>query len=173
VSWSGVLYRSTSPRYANKGDLLTGAGSKTAGARWNPPNSFHTIYTSLDPHTAIDEALAHFVRYDLPVAKCMPRVIVSIDAQLGRILDLTDGLVRRILGVSGRRLRDEPWRELQEQGREALTQALGRLAHDAGWEGPLVSSSARKEGVNLIVFPANLVTPGSWLGIINEAELRP
>src|SRR5262249_5609496 len=39
-AWAGTLYRSASPRYANRDDLLTGAGSKTAGARWNPPNSF-------------------------------------------------------------------------------------------------------------------------------------
>jgi RES domain-containing protein len=60
VRWSGVVYRSASPRYANKGDLLTGVGSKTAGARWNPPRSFPTVYSSLDPHTALDEVLAHF-----------------------------------------------------------------------------------------------------------------
>ena len=49
VRWSGVVYRSASPRYANKDDLLTGVGSKTAGARWNPPKSFPTVYSSLDP----------------------------------------------------------------------------------------------------------------------------
>src|ERR1700731_4517438 len=79
IPWTGVLYRSASPRYANKDDLLTGTGSKTAGARWNPPNSFRTVYTSLDPHTAVDEALAHFVYYGLPIAKAMPRIIVSAD----------------------------------------------------------------------------------------------
>jgi RES domain-containing protein len=171
ISWSGELYRSSSPRYANKDDLLTGAGSKTAGARWNPPNSFRTVYTSLDPHTAVDEALTHFVDYGLPIAKAMPRVIVSLKACLRRVLDLTDGTIRRLLGVSKRRLLDEPWREQQKKGREALTQAIGRLAFDADWEGLLVASAARRGGVNLIIFPANLDAPGSWLKIINKAEL--
>jgi RES domain-containing protein len=59
IRWQGVVDRSASPRYANRDDLLTGAGSRTAGARWNPPNSFCTIYLSLDPYTALDEVLAH------------------------------------------------------------------------------------------------------------------
>jgi RES domain-containing protein len=171
ISWHGELYRSSAPRYANKDDLLTGAGSKTAGARWNPPNSFRTLYSSLDPHTAIDEALSHFAHYALPIAPAMPRVIVSLEARLARVLDLTDGTVRRILGVSRRRLVDEPWRENQKMGREALTQAIGRLAFDAEWEGLLVPSAARRGGINLIVFPANVDAPASWLRIINKAEL--
>jgi RES domain-containing protein len=100
IPWSGSLYRSASPRYANKDDLLTGVGSKTAGARWNPPNSFRTVYTSLDPETALAEVLAHFRHYGFPVSKAMPRVIVSLEAKLQRVLDLTDGAVRRVLGVS-------------------------------------------------------------------------
>ena len=47
-SWGGVVYRSTSVRYANRDDLLTGAGSKTARARWNPPGGMAAVYTSLD-----------------------------------------------------------------------------------------------------------------------------
>src|ERR1700687_5970826 len=66
--WSGVFYRSSSPRYANKDDLLTGAGSKTAGGRWNPPDSFRVVYSSLDPLTAAEEALAHFRHYGLAIS---------------------------------------------------------------------------------------------------------
>ena len=76
--WSGVVYRSASPRYANKDDLLTGVGSKTAGGRWNPPKSFPTVYSSLDPHTALDEVLAHFRYYGFPIESAMPRVTVSV-----------------------------------------------------------------------------------------------
>src|SRR5436309_13486046 len=75
--WAGELYRSASPRYANKDDIITGAGSKAAGARWNPPGSFSTVYASLDVETALAEALAHFRHYGLRVLKAMPRVLVS------------------------------------------------------------------------------------------------
>jgi filamentous hemagglutinin len=170
VPWSGVVYRSASPRYANKGDLLTGVGSKTAGARWNPPKSFPTIYASLDPHTALDEILAHFRYYKIPIEAAMPRVTVSVQVRLGTVLDLTDGRTRSRLRVSERRMLDEPWREEQKLGREALTQALGRLAHELGWEGLLVPSAAMKGGTNLIVFPANLSRRSS-LEIINVGDL--
>ena len=82
VRWSGVVYRSASPRYANKDDLLTGVGSKTAGARWNPPRSFPTVYSSLDPYTALDEVLAHFRYYGFPIESAMRRVTVSVRARL-------------------------------------------------------------------------------------------
>jgi RES domain-containing protein len=170
VRYSGVVYRSASPRYANKDDLLTGVGSKTAGARWNPPKSFPTVYSSLDPHTALDEVLAHFRYYKIPVESAMPRVTVSVRVRLGRVLDLANGKTRSALRVSERRMLDEPWREEQKAGREALTQALGRLAYELGWEGLLVPSAARKEGMNLIVFPANLYQRGC-LEIINVGDL--
>src|SRR4051794_26356309 len=170
VRWTGTVYRSASPRYANRDDLLTGVGSKTAGARWNPPRSFPTVYSSLDPHTALDEVLAHFRYYGIPIASAMPRVTVSIQVRLGRVLDLTGGPTRSTLRVSERRMLREPWRAAQQAGREALTQALGRLAHDLGWEALLVRSAARRGGVNLIVFPENLSRRSS-LEIINVGEL--
>jgi RES domain-containing protein len=170
VRYSGVVYRSASPRYANKNDLLNGVGSKTAGARWNPPKSFPTVYSSLDPHTALDEVLAHFRYYKIPVESAMPRVTVSIRVRVGTVLDLTDGKTRSALRVSERRMLDEPWREEQKAGREALTQALGRLTHELGWEGLLVPSAARREGMNLIIFPANLSRRSS-LEILNVGDL--
>jgi RES domain-containing protein len=170
VRWSGVVYRSATPRYANKDDLLTGVGSGSAGARWNPPRSFPTVYASLDPHTALDEVLAHFRHYGIPIESAMPRVTVSVRVRLARALDFTDGPTRSALRVSAQRMVDEPWREKQESGREALTQALGRLAHELGWEGLLVPSAARRGGVNLILFPDNLGR-ASTLEIVNVGEL--
>jgi filamentous hemagglutinin len=170
IRWSGVVYRSASPRYANKDDLLTGVGSKRAGARWNPPRSFPTVYASLDPHTSLDEVLAHFRHYGIPIESAMPRVTVSVHVWLGRVLDLTDGPTRSALRVSAPRMLDEPWREKQAAGREALTQALGRLAHELGWEALLVPSAARPGGVNLILFAANL-SGRSSLEIVNVGEL--
>lgn len=169
--WTGIVYRSVSPRYANTGDLLSGVGAKTAGGRWNPPRSFRTIYASTDPHMALDEVLAHFRHYHLDIATAMPRVIVSVEVHLHRLLYLTDRAIRRRLGVSRKRIMSEAWRELQAQGRESLTQAIGRLTHAEGWDGMLVPSSSRGEGKNLVIFPENFVASDSRLEIINESEL--
>jgi RES domain-containing protein len=101
----------------------------------------------------------------------MPRVIVALKAKLERVLDLRDGGVRRVLGVSEKRMLTEPWREEQKKGHEALTQALGRLAFDLDYQGLLVPSAARRGGSNLILFPANLNPPASWVRIVNRDEL--
>jgi RES domain-containing protein len=173
TNWRGELFRSASPKYASKDDIVTGAGAKTAGGRWNPRASFNTVYASLDVETAVAEALQHFLYYAFPISKAMPRVIVALEAKLGRALDLRDGDTRRVLGVSERRMLDEPWRQEQKKGREALTQAIGRLAFEADIQGLLVPSAARKGGGNLILFPANLDPPKSWLRVINRGALPP
>ena len=100
----------------------------------------------------------------------MPRVTVSVRVRLDRVLDLTEGPTRSSLRASARRMLDEPWRQEQAAGREALTRALGRLAHELGWEGLLVPSAARRGGVKLILFPDNLAR-GSTLEIVNVGEL--
>jgi RES domain-containing protein len=100
VPWSGDVYRSTSPKYAGRDDLATGAGAKENGGRWNPPGSFHTIYSSLDPETAMAEALAHFRRFGFPLSSAMPRVFAAMKAKLSRVLDLRLGTVRSTLKVS-------------------------------------------------------------------------
>jgi RES domain-containing protein len=170
-AWAGVVYRSASVRYANRDDLLTGAGSKSAGARWNPPGSAATVYTSLDFPTAIAEALAHHRYYGFAIETALPRVLVAIQVRLQRVLKLTDPKVRRTLGMTRDQLLSEDWRACNLSGEEALPQAIGRLAWDAEWEGLEVPSAANIGGVNLIVFPGNLLIPRSYLLIINRDQL--
>ena len=170
LEWSGVVYRSASVQYANKDDVLTGLGSKRTGARWNARDSFRTVYTSLDLQTALAESLAHCRYYGLPLETITPRVFIAIRLRVQRILDLTQGSIRKTLKTSLRSLCEEAWRDLQEQGREARTQALGRIAYEAEWEGLLVPSTAHRGGANLVIFPANLLA-GSWMEIVNRAEL--
>jgi hypothetical protein len=74
-----------------------------------------------------------------------------------------------VLRVSLRRLIDERWQEKQERGREALTQAIGRIARDSGFEGLLVPS-AQGSGQNLVIF-ADRLLHGSRLTIINVGKL--
>jgi RES domain-containing protein len=170
-SWSGVVYRSASVAYANRDDLLTGLGAKIAGARWNPPNGMATVYSRLSIQTATEEALAHHRYFGFPIETALPKVIVSIRVSFQRILDLTDGRKRKLLGVSRERLLDEDWRRKNAGGMEGLTQAIGRLAWEGGWEGLLAPSSADRKGKNLVIFQENLVPPESYLLIINREQL--
>ena len=110
------------------------------------------------------ESLAQHRHYGIPDADALPRILLAIDARLGACVDLTDGRARRTLRVSRRRMRNEPWRRKQNAGREALTQAIGRAAFEAGLEALLVPSAAVAGGSNLLVFPA-LLRPGSRLRV--------
>jgi RES domain-containing protein len=171
--WAGFVYRSAAPAYANRDDLITGAGAKKAGGRWSPRGSFHTVYASLEFETAAAEALAHYRRFRIPEHAAMPRVFAALEVRLTRVLDLRRGQVRSALKVSAERLTDEEWWKLQKRGKEAITQALGRLAWLAKWQALIVPSAARPGGANLIVFPANLGPPGSWLKIHKPDDLPP
>jgi len=171
--WSGIVFRSASVGYANRDDLLTGAGAKVNGARWNPPNSVATVYASLEIQTATAEALAHHRYFGLGVETALPRVLVSIGANLQRVLNLVDQQPRRALALNRGQLIGEDWRAENAAGKESLTQAVGRLAWEAEWEGLLVPSAADPGGVNLIVFPGNLMSPVSYLLIINRDQLPP
>ena len=173
VEWSGFIFRSASPEYAGRDDLITGAGAKSTGGRWNPRGGFRTVYASLDFDTAAAEALAHHRRYGIPEHKAMPRLFAALEVRLSRVLDLRQGPVRSTLRVSANRLTAEEWWKSQKRGEEALTQAIGRLAWHAGWQALLVSAAARPGGSNLIVFPANLEPPSSWLRIPRPSDLHP
>ena len=54
-AWTGIAYRSASPRYASGPDLVSGVGSRRYGARWNPKGAFLAVYVSLDLETAMAE----------------------------------------------------------------------------------------------------------------------
>jgi RES domain-containing protein len=171
-SWSGVAYRVARPRYANATDLLSGAGSRDCGGRWNPLASFATVYASLELETALDEFLEQQRQNGFSIAQALPLVVAAFRVRLERVLDLTDGHVRRSLEISLARIAREPWRVMQDCGEEAITQAIGRIARVSGFEGLLVPSLARAHGTNLAVFPDRL-QERSQLDIINVDELPP
>jgi RES domain-containing protein len=165
----GVVYRCTEPAYATEADLLTGAGSRRHGARWNAPSSFATAYASFSDLTALAESKANHVYYGLDPADVLPRTLVAVDIRLGKVLDLTDGKVRKALGISSERMRMDDWRSFNRKGMEALTQAIGRAAYEVGLEGLVVP--ACDGGKNLVMFPGNLQR-ASNVAIRNAERLR-
>ena len=100
----------------------------------------------------------------------MPKLVNGVEVHLHRVLDLTAGPVRRRLVLSWDRLIGERWWEQQANDEEALTQAVGRAAWEAGLEGLLAPSAARAGGVNLVYFPERKL-PQSSLTIIHPEEL--
>ena len=168
---TGILYRVASVRRANPADLIAGVGSQRTGGRWTPPGAFRAVYASRDGATALDEARQQNLRLGVPPWMALPLVLTALKADLGPALDVTDGRVRRAFRVSRDRMLAEPWWLLQDQGREALTQALGRIARDHGFAALLVPSAARARGTNAVIYPDRLA--GGRLAVVNPERLPP
>jgi RES domain-containing protein len=165
----GTVYRSCAPKYATSSDLLSGEGSRLYGGRWNP-KGVTSVYGSFDPETAMAETLAGANYFGVPVHSTMPRVFVAFEFKLSEVLNLTDGSIRKSLGISESRMMDCDWRRESSKGADALTQAIGRAASEAGLEAILVASAAIDEGENLVVFVNNL-RRGSHLALVSPDKL--
>ena len=169
-AFAETVYRSSTPKYANEGDLLSGEGSSKNGGRWNPVG-IAAVYASLTPQTAMEETLAHNRYYGVPPQDAMPRTFVAITAELQAVIDLRSGELRQRLQVSLDRMLRLDWRKEIRDGRPPVTQVIGQAAADVGLEGLIVPSAADSHGHNLVVFPANLQS-GSELKVLNAERLK-
>jgi RES domain-containing protein len=165
--WSGVIFRSVSPRYARPADIASGYGSYRAGGRWNAPG-IYAIYGSIEPGLAADESfnflLQHFgwQNRDVP-----PRMVVAIRVSLQAVLDLTNP-ASVLPQLNLEELLIEDWRKMNGEKRESRSQALGRAVADLG-EGILAPSHIRM-GNNLVLYPRSL-KPGSKIEVLGEQDL--
>ena len=152
--WKGTIYRLTTLQYRNPDKILQGEGSYWNGGRWNAIRSFQAVYGSTDAVVALAEQQATAQYAGLPYPFRETRLVVAVDVDLARVVDLTDAGNLETLGVTAEELLED-WRKVQEQGFESFTQALGRALFAAKAEG-LVSLSARVgNGINVAYFPEN------------------
>jgi RES domain-containing protein len=158
--------------YANEDDLLSGEGSRKYGGRYSPKGGFRAVYGSLELDTATAELMAYHRRQGRPdpEAVVFPFAAVSLEADVERLLDLTDAKVRRTLKVTLVELAGD-WQAAQDRGYEALTQAIGRIARAAGYQGLLFPSAARPGGRNIVLFGD--AVPPNRLRIVRKGKLPP
>lgn len=171
VPLNSAAFRSVGVKYANEADLISGDGAAYYGGRWNPPG-VKAIYASLDPVTATRESYREFVRYGFSDEDIRPRVLAGLRVNARRLLDLTDAKIRRKLGFSLDDLRNEDWRAIQEAGEESWTQAIGRGAPAAGFEGLIAPSARHRGGTIVVLFPESLDS-GSTVEPMAKDELPP
>lgn len=153
-------YRHVSPGHEQIDDEAL-AGSRRVGGRFNPAGEFGAIYLSLDLETAVAELVRRADRTGVELDQLLPRVLLTIDVRLQKILDLTDTEVRDNWGVTKEDLASDDHR---------LCRDVGRAARRAGYEAILFPSAARESGRNLAVFLDRL-TPRSRLDIVEIREL--
>ena len=133
-------------RHISQGrDCRSGEGARAFGGRWNPPSSFPVLYTSLTPEGAVAELTRLAERQRRRPAEFLPRILCELRASLSRVVDLTSPETLKRLGV---KLRDDP-------DDLAASQAVGRVAHQLGFEGLLVPSIAGSH-TNLVIFELNV-----------------
>jgi RES domain-containing protein len=151
--WKGTIYRVTTLKYAGARTILYGEGSYRNGGRWNTIGSFRAVYGSTEDMVALSESKVTAEYANLPYPFREPRLVVALDVELSRVIDLTADATLEILGVSDEELRREDWRKVQGQGFESFTQALGRAIFAAKAEGLLARSARVENGINVAYFP--------------------
>ena len=130
------------------------------GGRWNPPDSFATLYTATDISTVDTEFDRQLALARLRPESVRPRDLATIRVELRRVLDLRDPSVRSALGVNAEELlSDDP----------AITRAIGEAAQHLGYEAVVSPSAARDSGHVLVIFLTNR-SPESLIELI---EIRP
>ncbi len=165
--WKGTLFRFQTVDFPKPKDVLSGAGARERGGRWNPPG-LTTIYGSTTDTTALEECKANDRYYGVETKS--PRLVVTIEVRLARLLDLINPAIRRALGVTLAELGAEDWRKVQAAGKESFTQALGRAVAATGGSGLLARSAAVNRGVNVVVFPH--ACAGDHLEVVEGAKLE-
>ena len=166
-AWSGTLFRFQTVDFPTPKDVLSGDGARVRGGRWNAPG-LATLYGSTTDFTALEECKANDRYYGVETKS--PRLLVAIEAQLTRMLDLTAPANRRAMGVTLTELGSEDWRKFQDAGKESFTQAIGRAVAAAGSSGLLSRSAAVPQGVNVVIFPG--ACAADHLEVVEGAKLE-
>jgi RES domain-containing protein len=156
VGFDGEVVRHIAPGYLP----LSGEGARIHGGRWNPPDSFPTLYTALTRETMLDELERAARRQALNVADLLPRVEVRYTVTLRRVLDLRDAETRARVGLTEEDLTADDW---------AACQVVGEAARRVGLEG-IIAPSAASAGNVLVVF-LDQIAPGSTLEVRSTRPL--
>lgn len=121
---------------------LSGIGARIHGGRWNPPDSFSTLYLALDRETTVREFYRLAERQGRDPEDFLPRRLYRYEIALATLLDLRDPATPTALQLSDSELRSND---------AAKCQQIGESAHHLGLEG-ILAPSAIGEGVVLAVF---------------------
>jgi len=131
-------------------DPLSTEGARLWGGRFNPVGC-PALYLASTPTLAVAEALQLGSIYG--VVRFNPRLLVSIDIALTRVLDLTAEKNLERAGLTFADVQSD-WRGAAEH---ALTQRIGLQARDSRVEAILFASRIEHSATNLCVFRENLL----------------
>lgn len=168
VRLSTTVFRAANPRYSDLPHLINGEGSKIMGSRWNAPGTMRVLHATDSPESALSEVLATYRHYGMPLPSNLHIVVRAIHVEAHSFLDLREGDVRQAIGVSEDRLLSARWEQENTGGREAISQAVGRAAAEAGFSGLIARSAAVRHANNTVVFVDRLGLKGRI--VVEDAE---
>ena len=112
------------------------------GGRWNPPDSFATLYLALERETAIAEFYRLAARQQRDPEDFLPRRLYRYDLALEAVLDLRATAARATVGLDDSAVRAPD---------ATVCRAVGEAVEYLGLEG-LLAPSATGAGNVLVVF---------------------
>lgn len=138
TSFAGEAWRHAAPQY----EPTSGAGARSHGGRWNPPNSFDTLYLALDRATAAREFRRMAEKAGLPLEGFLPRRLHRYRVDVRNLVDLRSEAALADVGLTLARVQaDDP----------THCRAVGAAAHQLGSEG-ILAPSATGIGEVLVIF---------------------
>lgn len=138
----GNVYRHQAAQW----NPLSGAGARTIGGRWNPPQSFATLYLALERETAVAEFFRMAEKAGRAASDFLPRRLYRYDVRLSGLVDLRPRAHRETVGLSDHDLAGDDL---------GACQAVGEAAQYLGREG-ILAPSATGSGDVLAVFSDRL-----------------
>lgn len=159
MDYRGSAYRQCHPDHTDL--AATVRASLSHPFRFNPTGEFGVLYVALSPATARAELERQAQRLGIAVSRLAPRVMLSLDVTLQRVLDLTVSGVREEHGVTTDDLSSDDY---------SACQRLARDARVAGYDA-ILYPSATGAGVNLAIF-FDALNPGSTVQV-SEIGILP
>lgn len=163
---AGTAYRAIPARFYLT--ALSAVGSRQRGGRYNPKGQLEALYLSESPVVALQEveALQRTSR-ELVGLTFSPKTLLSVQYDLGRVLDLTDPDVQAALATDHAEL-TAPWLLARAASGGAPTQRLGLAAYASGLEALRVPSAKDQTAANLVIFPDALLS-ASTLRVFDDS----
>ncbi|MGL5941442.1 MAG: RES family NAD+ phosphorylase [Waterburya sp.] len=155
ISEAGVVYRFIKAKYLN--EPLSSIGSLKVGGRYNIKNQFEALYLANNPITALREIRAIVeTSSEIIASRIPPYVLLSIEYNLRKIVDLTDDNCQKALVTNIQELTGN-WLYMQSIGQIAPTQSLGLAVYQSkNIEALKVPSATAPNQYNLVIFTQNL-----------------
>ena len=134
---------------------MSGEGARTVGGRWNPPDSFATLYLASTLDTAVAEVARGFAAQGRRIEEAVGLVDYHYDVELRAVLDLRAEASLEVVGLTAADTGSSDRRRCQ---------GIGDAAHYIGVEA-ICAPSAVGDGYVLAVFtdkqgPDSVITHG-------------